>query len=162
MIQCSNVLMIPCSNVPMFQCSNVPMFQSSNVPMFHCSKSNIKYQMSIRLNFCRSVLPEFLRSFFSLSWGSAKKGMLKCIQSLIVEWRWWSSKVYQQRQRCCHLIVPHPCQWSMVIPDDRIGSSLIVAFSHRHTAPLPLCRWILKLIGVARMLKSLGCFGNVW
>ena len=64
-----------------------------------------------------------------------------------VEWRWWSSKVYQQRQRCCHLIVPHPCQWSMVIPDDRIGSSLIVAFSHRHTAPLPLCSesssWVL-------------------
>ena len=29
--------------------------------------SNIKCQMSIRLNFCRSVLPEFLRSFLEIA-----------------------------------------------------------------------------------------------
>ena len=73
MFQCSNVPMFQCSNVPMFQCSNVPMFQCSNVPMFQCSNVQIikcsnfqmfEYQI---LNFCRSVPPEFLRSFFSSS-----------------------------------------------------------------------------------------------
>ena len=34
------------------------MFKCSNVQM-----SKVKYQMSIRLSFCRSVPPEFLRSF---------------------------------------------------------------------------------------------------
>ena len=43
----------------MFKCSNVQMFKCSNVQM-----SNVKYQMSIRFNFCRSVPPEFIRSFF--------------------------------------------------------------------------------------------------
>ena len=33
-------------------------------PLVHWSMSKIKCQMSIRLNFCRSVPPEFLRSFF--------------------------------------------------------------------------------------------------
>ena len=40
------------------------MSKYSNVQMFKC-------QMSIRLNFCRSVPPEFLRSFF--------KSVMDCI-----------------------------------------------------------------------------------
>ena len=40
----------------MLKCSNVQMFKCSNVQIFKC-------QMSIRLNFFRSVPPEFLRSF---------------------------------------------------------------------------------------------------
>ena len=50
--------MFNCSNVQMFKCSNIQMFKCSNVQM-----SKIKCQMSIRLNFCRGVPPEFLRSF---------------------------------------------------------------------------------------------------
>ena len=42
----------------MFRCSNVQMFKCSNVQM-----SNIKCQISLRLNFGRSVPPEFLQSF---------------------------------------------------------------------------------------------------
>ena len=58
----SNAQMLKCSNVQMFKCSNVRKFKSSNVQM-----SNIKCQMSIMLNFCRSVSPEFLRLFFTFS-----------------------------------------------------------------------------------------------
>ena len=47
------------SNVPMFKCFNVQMFKCSNVQMFKCPN----VQISIRLNFGRSVPPEFLRSF---------------------------------------------------------------------------------------------------
>ena len=39
------------------------MLLFSNVQMFRCL--NVKCQISIRLNFCRSVPPEFLRSFLS-------------------------------------------------------------------------------------------------
>ena len=47
-------------NVQMFKRLNVQIFKSSDVQM-----SNVKYQMmSIRLNFCQSILPEFLQSFF--------------------------------------------------------------------------------------------------
>ena len=63
-VKCSNVPMFQCSNVEMFKCSNVPMFQCSNTQMFKCSNVQMfKCQMSIRLNFCRSVPTEFFRSF---------------------------------------------------------------------------------------------------
>ena len=48
------------SNVQMFKCLNVQMFKCSNFP-----SSNV--QMSVRLNFCRSVPSEYLRSVFSSS-----------------------------------------------------------------------------------------------
>ena len=68
MFKCSNAQMFKSSNVSMFKCFNVQMFRCSNVQMFKCSNvqmSNIKWKMSIRLNFCRSVPPEFLRSFLA-------------------------------------------------------------------------------------------------
>ena len=43
----------------MIKCSKVQMFKCSNVPMFQCP-------MSTRLNFCRNVPLEFLRSFLVL------------------------------------------------------------------------------------------------
>ena len=55
MFQCSNVLMFKWSNVQMFKCSNIK-----------CHMSKSKCQMSIMLNFCRHILPEFLRSFFMM------------------------------------------------------------------------------------------------
>ena len=81
--------MFQCSIVPMFQCvflfhsvarvscptvhwSIGPLVHWSIGPLDHWSIGqlvhwlNVKCQMSIRLNFCRSVPPEFLRSFFSL------------------------------------------------------------------------------------------------
>ena len=79
MFKCSNAQMFKHPNVPIF---NVPMFQWSNIPiigiigigclnvqLFKCSNVqmlNVKCNMSIRLNFCRSVLPEFLWSFLFL------------------------------------------------------------------------------------------------
>ena len=75
MFQRSNVQLFKCSNAQMFKCSNlqmfyyVQMFKRSNVQIIKCSNvqiSKVKYQMSIRLNFCRCVPPEFLRSFFNL------------------------------------------------------------------------------------------------
>ena len=53
------------------------MFKCSNFQMFWCSYFqilNVKCQISLRLNFCRSVPLEFLRSFFDkksfyYSWG---------------------------------------------------------------------------------------------
>ena len=51
------------SNVQMFKCSDAQMFKCSNVQMFEWSK---ECQISIRLNFCRSVPLEFLHSFFIL------------------------------------------------------------------------------------------------
>ena len=41
------------------------MLSFSNVQMFRCL--NVKFQISIRWNFCWSVPPEFLRSFLSLT-----------------------------------------------------------------------------------------------
>ena len=77
MIICSNLQMFKSSNVQFFKWSYVHMFKCSNVQMFKCSNvqmfkySNVKYQMSNfkcqMLKFCRSVPPEFLRSFFVLS-----------------------------------------------------------------------------------------------
>ena len=71
MFEWSNAQMFQCSNVQMFKCSNVQMFKCSNFQMFKCSNlqmSKVKCQMSIRLNFCRSVLPVIFsrrRSIFS-------------------------------------------------------------------------------------------------
>ena len=75
MSQCSNVPMSQCPNVQMFQCSYVRMFKCLNIQMLKCQMSNIKCQMPIRLNFCRSVPPEFLRSFFSVISLIAKFGL---------------------------------------------------------------------------------------
>ena len=55
--------MLTYSDVQINDCSNVQTFKCSNVKF---QMSNIKCQMSIRLNFCRSVPPEFLRSFLLL------------------------------------------------------------------------------------------------
>ena len=71
MFQCSTGQMFKCSNVKKFHSNNVQMFKFSNVPMFKCSNikcnmSKSKCQMSIMLNFCRHILPEFLRSFFMM------------------------------------------------------------------------------------------------
>ena len=41
-----------------------PLVHWSIGPLVKCQMSKIKNQMSIRLNFCRSVPPEFLRSLF--------------------------------------------------------------------------------------------------
>ena len=49
-----------CSNVQMCKCSNVQMFKCSNVQIFKCLNVKFKYKMSMRLNCCRSVPPEFI------------------------------------------------------------------------------------------------------
>ena len=67
MFKCSNVQMFKCPNVQLLKCSNAPMFKYAKVQMFKFSNFQMfTCQMSIRLNFCRSVPPEFLRSFFVL------------------------------------------------------------------------------------------------
>ena len=63
MLKCSTVQKFKYSDVQMFKCSKVQMFKFSNVQMFKCWKfqmSKVKCQMSIRLNFCQSLPPEFL------------------------------------------------------------------------------------------------------
>ena len=51
------------STGPLFHWSIGPMFHWSIVPLVHCSIGPLVH-WTIRLNFCRSVPPEFLRSLF--------------------------------------------------------------------------------------------------
>ena len=53
-----------------FKCSNFQMFKYSNVK---CQVSYVIYQMSIILNFCRSVPPEILRLFLVLVTSSSEQ-----------------------------------------------------------------------------------------
>ena len=76
--------MFKCSSVQVFRCSDVLKNKCSNVQMFKC-------QMSIRLNFCRSVPTEFFSVIFGvLKNQPAIQGKLRkhylCKQSVSLGW----------------------------------------------------------------------------
>ena len=111
--KCSNVHIFKFSNVQMFKWSNDQMIKWSNVQMFKCQMSNIKCQSLIRLNFCRSVLPEFLRSFLLYTPGGALHldYLIWIYCKLSQSMSWWKRdkhveiKTFWDVGTLCHMII---------------------------------------------------------
>ena len=125
-IKCSNVPMFKRSNVPMFQCSNVSisqcskvqMFECSMVQMFKCQMSNVNYQISIRLDFCRRVPPEFFRSFLLRGFGGSKLKLMMLDPDCV--WVWKTATWVK------HSIVKHYESWHTPLHSDVNPTGLVL------------------------------------
>ena len=86
--------------------------------MFKCSSNQIfKYQMSVRLNFCLVVPPEFLRSFFCLvgSWPKANRSGWWDSLFWLESWQKWQNWIQKEGEgSAMWLFCVFGAHWGMI------------------------------------------------